>query len=188
MKNKKIKIYVIAILLLVLLTVVYFIPIISESKKLVKFSTAYWLVDKTNIVKFGNNIVNPCYFSQMKLKNNVELQCKELKFSCDDKIPSKNTDINKDTACAIITFDINGFDKKPNIISTNRKVQDQYQILVYNNGITTIPNSIEDETLNSRQHSFKRRIQSILLFFEIGNDIDTFRAAKITKNSLQKSD
>ena len=178
MKNKKIKTYIITILIIILLLLVYLIPIIFESKKLVKFITTYWLVDKSNLVMSGNNIANPCYFAQMELKNNVELQCKELKSSCDRKIPSKDKDINMDTACAIITFDVNGFNKNPNIISTNKKVQDQYQILMYSNGIATMPNSIEDITLNSRKPAFKRRIQSILLFFEVAKDIDTFKAAK----------
>ena len=75
-------------------------------------------------------------------------------------------------------FDVNGFNKKPNIISTNKKVQDQYQILMYSNGIATMPNSIEDITLNSRKPAFIRRIQSILLFYEVTKDIDTFKAAK----------
>ena len=82
------------------------------------------------------------------------------------------------TLLNFVLLPFNGFNKKPNIISTNKKVQDQYQILMYSNGIATMPNSIEDITLNSRKPAFKRRIQSILLFYEVTKDIDTFKAAK----------
>ena len=173
MKNKKLFITIVSIFLLVLLLL---LPVIYESQKIIKFVTSYWLFEKYNIAGNGN-MVNSCYFTEMRLKNDVEIKCKAIKPICYDKIPNEKY-INKDNACALITFDINGFDKKPNMLSSYKNIKDQYQVLIYNNGMVTIPNSVEFEALNSRRHSFKRRIQSIILFSEVAKDVNTYKAAK----------
>ncbi len=165
MKNKKL--YIIVLFLIILFSFLTFlVSVISENQKIVKFAYTYWLIEKKSDIIKNSNIGYPCYFSEMKL-NDVELKCQTLNQFCNTEIPAKIFR-NKDTACAILTFDINGFNKKPNVISSNKNIQDQYQVLMYRNGITTIPDSVENEALYYKKpHSFKVRLQKILLLCEI---------------------
>ena len=169
MNNKKSKLLIIVLLLSFCL--IYFFHLFKEANSIVKFVTSYYVIDKSNFI---SNELNTCSFSKLTLKNGVEISCKSLTDYCTNDIPQKDILINEQTACALITFDVNNFQNKPNIISTFSRVNDQYQILRYSNGITTIPNSIEDNILHSKKKTFKRRIHSLLMFFEIKQNSEMF--------------
>ena len=89
--------------------------------------------------------------------------------SCDYSIPNDTNLINEKTACAIITFDINGFEKQPNLISSNSQINDQFQVFSYNNGMATSLNSIENKIWYSKEKKsfLKKNINSILLLIEM---------------------
>ena len=89
--------------------------------------------------------------------------------SCDYSIPNDTNLINEKTACAIITFDINGFEKQPNLISSNSQINDQFQVFSYNNGMATSLNSIENKIWYGKEKKsfLKKNINSILLLIEM---------------------
>ena len=57
------------------------------------------------------------------------------------KIPSKPSE---KTACAILTIDADGFGKGPNKYTVTDRTGDRFNILLYSDGVATIPNSAED--------------------------------------------
>lgn len=146
-----------AVISCLVLLCVYVIFVINEDKNLIKFATSYCFLKKSNFVI--SDELNPCSFSEMTLKNNVKLTCEPLKNICNNKIPIAANQINKDTACSIITFDVND----------SKKVQSKFQVLSYNDGISTIPNSIEYKILFDKHKSFRGKIKTILLFYEVRN-------------------
>lgn len=175
MKNKKI-IIIIAVFLLGISMLAYLIPSINKANKIVKFITSDYLIEKSGM-KMADEL-NSCLISEMKLQNNTEIRCKPLTFGCVDEIPEAKKTINKDSACAIITVDINGFNKNPNEVSSKEKIQDQFQLLLYNNGIAIIPDSVEENILFGRENSIKEKIIILLMFIEVSNNKDVYVKVK----------
>ena len=165
-KNKKVISTFIIILSLLCILFSYLLLVVKDEYKVVKFACAYYFLEKSDLLAKESN---SCLFSKLKLKNGVELSCKPLVKSCDYSIPNDTNLINEKTACAIITFDINGFEKQPNLISSNSQINDQFQVFSYNNGMATSLNSIENKIWYSKEKKsfLKKNINSILLLIEM---------------------
>lgn len=84
----------------------------------------------------------------IRLSNGVEIKYEKLRESCKENL-SKNA--SESTACAILTIDVNGFDKAPNKFSTSAKISDRFNVLMY--PISTIPavGSEEDKILHPQR-------------------------------------
>ena len=84
----------------------------------------------------------------IRLSNGVEIKYEKIRESCKENL-SKNA--SESTACAILTIDVNGFDKAPNKFSTSAKISDRFNVLMY--PISTIPavGSEEDKILHPQR-------------------------------------
>ena len=174
MNNRKI--IIIAIVIFLVIFFVYLFSIFNQGNKVVKFETSYYLMNNYLIKsesKLEKNIT-PCFFSSLTLKNGTELSCKPLTEFCNSNIPQDKSLINDRTACAIFTFDINGFKKTPNQISSNSKISDHYLVFRYKDGIATSLNSIENEIMYGKSRTFNNKIIAILLFFEVNKYPELF--------------
>lgn len=152
-----------SVIFCIVLLSAYVVSVINEDRNIIRFAASYVFFNRSDFVT--SDKLNSCSFSKMKLKNNVELKCESLKEFCDSKIPARNNEINKDTACAVVTFEI------PSKSKTNNK----FHVLSYTDGITTIPNSVEHEFLFSKDKSLRGKIREALSFYEI---IDLMKNSK----------
>ena len=144
----------------------FWIITLRDDTKNIKFLTSYYFLNKS--ISSSDADIGSCIFSYAKLKNNVELKCQPLREICDDNnVPTNNKLVNKDTACSIITLDINGFDHKPNIMYSKNKKGEQFQVLRYKNGIVTIPDSSEYVLLKGKGTFFKNLRYSLLIWDEM---------------------
>lgn len=82
----------------------------------------------------------------IRLSNGVEIKYEKLRESCKDNL-SKNA--NESTACAILTIDVNGFDKAPNKFSTSSKISDRFNVLMYPTSTEPAVGSEEDKILHT---------------------------------------
>ena len=133
----------------------------SESYKLAKFAASYHMFEKSDAAK-SFNVERPCPFSQIQLKNRTAVSCQAFAVRCDYKIPGDSL-IGSKSACALLIFDINGYAKKPNVMSSTKNIQDRYKVLVYSDGITSIPESIEDEALHSEEKTLKNEFKTLYM-------------------------
>lgn len=64
--------------------------------------------------------------------------------------PTIREEISLKTACAVLTIDTNGKAKGPNIsYSSNKDHGDTFEMLLYNDKIVPIPNSVEENIINN---------------------------------------
>ncbi len=82
----------------------------------------------------------------IRLSNGVEIKYEKLRDTCEDNY-SKNA--SESTACAILTIDVNGFDKAPNRFSTSAKISDRFNVLMYPTSTEPATGSEEDKILHT---------------------------------------
>ncbi len=82
----------------------------------------------------------------IRLSNGVEIKYEKIRESCKDNL-SKNA--SESTACAILTIDVNGFDKAPNKFSTSSKISDRFNVLMYPTSAEPAVGSEEDKILHT---------------------------------------
>ncbi|MBQ8460627.1 zinc ribbon domain-containing protein [bacterium] len=73
----------------------------------------------------------------------TEVKYEKISGTCQRK-PEK---ISEKTACAILTVDADGFNKGANKFSVGSRVGDRFNILLYSDGVETIPNTPEDRLI-----------------------------------------
>ena len=161
--NKKRLIIITFLLITLSILGIYLFKIIKEEKNTVKFITTFYAIKKQKAQIVDE--LNSCIFSKAGFINGVNLTCKVLKKPCTNLINENK--ISKDTACAILEFNVSNFDK--NYIFSNNDLPAEYQALVYLNDIVVVPDTIEHRILYKKERTLRRKIQNILLLFEVAN-------------------
>lgn len=82
----------------------------------------------------------------IRLSNGVEVKYEKLRESCE---PNYSKKASESTACAILTIDVNGFDKAPNKFGTSTKISDRFNVLMYPTSTEPAVGSEEDKILHS---------------------------------------
>ncbi len=82
----------------------------------------------------------------IRLSNGVEVKYEKLRESCE---PNYSKKASESTACAILTIDVNGFDKAPNKFGTSTKISDRFNVLMYPTSTEPAVGSDEDKILHS---------------------------------------
>ena len=167
--NKKTASIIIFLLITLFILGISLFKIIKEEKKAVKFITAFYAIKKQKNLIVDE--LNSCIFSKGGTLNKVNLTCKILKKPCTNLISEDK--IGKDTACAILEFNISDFDT--NYVFSDKILPAEFQALVYLNDVVVIPDSIEHELLYKKDHTLRRKIQNILLLFEVANYRDMLK-------------
>jgi len=84
----------------------------------------------------------------IRLKDLTEIKYDKLSDVCQQSPQSPS----KETACAVLTIDADGFDKGLNMKSSKEtgsiKVNDQFELLLYKNAVMPAAGSIEEELIN----------------------------------------
>ena len=174
---KKVYKIIIAIILVISCFCSYLFCVFNEDKKVMSFVYAYYHLNK-QLSKLTNDD-NMCIFSNLKMSKKIELSCQPLQKICNNNIPVNNQDINIDTACAIITVDINGFGTGLDTKSFDKKLNDQFLIYLYKNGTAIKPNSIEDKILNQRCRA-PRNIMRMLIYKSLRENDKTHYVKPLT--------
>lgn len=110
-----------------------------------KFKDTYVLLSQ---MKHSETLYNA---SELTLKNGAEVKFEKLR-ECTTSIPKETVNYTKDTACSILTVDINGFKKGPNFDTDGTEfgdIYDQYTLLLYKDGIVPAYGSPEFELLKN---------------------------------------
>lgn len=97
----------------------------------------------------GNLNIESSFENGIKLSDLTEIKYEKLNNTCKE-FP---TEVNERTACAILTIDVDGFDKGENKLSYVTKegtqmIHDRFVLLLYPNTVKPYPKSIEDVLLN----------------------------------------
>ena len=89
----------------------------------------------------------------IKLADDTEIKFEKLKNKCNE-VPHDVAYYGKDTACARLVIDTNGFEKSPNRMTTsmnNKKKQtDQFELWMYSNKVVAGNGSFERYLLNTK--------------------------------------
>lgn len=91
----------------------------------------------------------------IRLADLSEIKYEKLRDNCSVS-PEDKKNISPETACAILTIDVNGFDKEPNRASTVKSRADRYLVLMYSNTVVPAPNSEEDKILHNDLYKSKQ--------------------------------
>lgn len=76
----------------------------------------------------------------------TEIKYQKLRNNCTRK-PVNTSEINKQTACAILTIDTDGFEKGLNCQSEIDNIADRFTVLMYSDAVLPVPNSVEDKII-----------------------------------------
>lgn len=76
----------------------------------------------------------------------TEIKYQKLRNNCTRK-PVNTSEINKQTACAILTIDTDGFEKGLNRQSEIDNIADRFTVLMYSDAVLPVPNSVEDKII-----------------------------------------
>lgn len=86
----------------------------------------------------------------VKLVDLSEVKYKRLNEICSN-VPTIVSDINENTACAVLFIDTDGFNKGVNKLSTPEHIKDQFKVLLYANKVVPTPNSVEETLLQTSE-------------------------------------
>lgn len=89
----------------------------------------------------------------IKLADGTEVKFEKLKDTC-DPVPADVAYYGKETACARLVIDTNGFEKSPNRMSTSkdyrRRQTDQFELWMYSNKAVAGNGSLERYLMNTK--------------------------------------
>jgi len=91
-------------------------------------------------------IITKDFSDRIVLGDSSEIKYQKLRDNCVEK-PENDSEINEQTACAILTIDVDGFKKGLNRQSKVGDIADRFTVLLYSDAVVMMPNSAEEKIL-----------------------------------------